>query len=116
MSGLKARDLADKAERVAGDAVVPDRDVPPSADPIDLALSGAAENLTPWALPHGARLRFVRGLLLRIIQPFAERQNLFNGYLAASAALQSDELAALRRRVEELEAAQQPDAAGDSDR
>jgi hypothetical protein len=116
VSGRNAGDLADAAERATAGVGTRASELDYSLEPVDLALTGANESLTPWRLAAGVRLRFVRSLLLRMLRPFAERQHLLNAYLATSASLQADELALLKRRVEELEAARESCAAGDDRR
>ena len=57
----------------------------------------------PWVLRRGMRLPLPRRLLLRLLQPFTDRQHESDARNAVSIALLSDELSWLRRRVEELE-------------
>ena len=99
-----AVDLLDAAESLVDSGSTPECETGSVAKrPVELAIAHARGRLHAWEMRDGLRLRWLRGLLLRVLRPFAESQDEYDAHLLAATALLSDELSVLRSRVRDLE-------------
>lgn len=99
----ESADVASAAAHALRPALVASEQV--DADVIDVVENALAEvhlHQDAWTLREGARLRFVRSGLLRLIKPFSDSQDSLNVALSAAAMLLADEVVSLRRQVEDL--------------
>jgi hypothetical protein len=71
-------------------------------EPVDGA-PASAKNQPPWRMRDGVRLAAIRRALLRLLQPFGDRQNEVTARQAESAERLRFELERLERRIRELE-------------
>jgi hypothetical protein len=108
---------------VLGRGILNDRGLPPlpgwAAEPeIRAALKSDEPPLAPvsvtsarevWQLREGTRLHGIRRLLLRVLQPFTDRQTEMTARQTALVALLAEEVERLSGRVEELETTTAPE-------
>ena len=107
---VQGRDLGEVAERCRAERPSSSAGEPSSVEPVEMALSVVADNQHAWRLRDGAKLRLVRRAILRVLAPFADRQDLLDGHLSVAVNMLADEVVRLRARVNELES-----GANDSD-
>jgi len=71
--------------------------------PCSVTALGPQQQRPSWSMRDGVRLATARRLLLRLLQPFADRQHELDTQQSISIAALIDETNRLRKRVEELE-------------
>ena len=70
---------------------------------LGLGATGEIPRTAAWSMRDGMRLSLVRRTLLKVLQPFADRQNELNGRHADSVERALFEMGMVRRRVWQLE-------------